>query len=152
MTLCWPPGESRRMHDQSRHQPWYTNSIFDSLHVLNNIWLLEVIPWSFDLMEKSWKINEIFLYPNGYKKSHVENYSFYVGYSISPSARWIRASSSLVGRLFVFFVDRSSRGRKISQFCRLRAAPSTIEPLIWVSCSQSLFGLWCPSLLTISLR
>ena len=149
MTQRWSNNESRQMHNQPRHQTWYNNSIFDQFRVPNTHWLVAAIPWSFDLMEKLMKY---FYTQMETKISHVENYSIYVGYSIKVMAGRREIWFSLVGRSFIFFVHRSARGRKISQFWRLRAAPSTIDPLIWIAGSQSIFGLWWPSLVTTSLK
>ena len=149
MTQWWSNDESRQMHNQPRHHTWCNNSIFGPFHLPNTHWLLAVEPI---VLSFSGKSREIFLSPMGIKISHVENYSIYVGYGIRVLAaqreigfgpRWVQ---------FCFFVHRSARGRKISQYWRLRAAPSTIEPLIWVALSQSIFGLWWPSLVTTSLN
>ena len=67
------------------------NSIFDSFHVLNRLWLLKVIPWSFDFMEKSMKY---FNTQMGIKISHVENYSIYVGYN---TTLWLAGATALIG-------------------------------------------------------
>ena len=108
----WPPGESRQMHDQPRlrHQPWYTNSIFDSFHVLNRLWLLKVIPWSFDFMEKSMKY---FNTQMGIKISHVENYSIYVGYN---TTLWLAGATALIGPYAWLFLIGARAKRNYHNF------------------------------------